>query len=70
MVKYLCFGNWSGVSSGSGRYTSSKVLVRDHRWKPCDSPTGDVENGGVAKDELVVVSVRESALGDVEVIPW
>lgn len=45
---------------------SSKEVVRDHRWKPWDSPTGLREKGGVAKDELVV-SVKESALGDVEV---
>lgn len=44
--------------------------MRDQRWKPCDSPTGEVENGGVANDELVVVSVRESALGEVDVTPW
>lgn len=52
---------------GRGRSISSKLAVRDQRWKPCDSPTGLREKGGVAKEEFVV-SVRESALGEVEVM--
>lgn len=42
-------------------------FLADYLWKPCDSPTGLSEKGGVANEELVV-SVRLSALGDVEVI--
>lgn len=52
---------------GKGRSVSSKFAVRDHRWKPWDSPTGLREKGGVANEEFVV-SVRESALGEVDVM--
>lgn len=52
---------------GNGKSTPSNVCTRDHRLKLCDSPTGLIENGGVANDEFVV-SVKLSALGDADVI--
>lgn len=52
---------------GNGKSMPSNACTRDHRWKLCDSPTGLIENGGVANEELVV-SVRLSALGDADVI--
>lgn len=68
MVNVRGFGNCNRTMAGNGRLSSSKLAVRLHRWKPWDSPTGLRENGGVAKLEFVVVSVRLSADGDVEVI--
>ena len=64
-------GNSTNLIGGNGRLISSKACTRDHRYEPCDSPTGLSENGGVAKDEFVV-SVSESALGegDVAMCKW
>lgn len=71
MVSSRGWGKGTGAIGGSGRseQTSSNVLEAyllqrpSKPWKPWLSPTGDVLNGGVAKLELVVVSVKESALG-------
>lgn len=64
IVSSLGSGNTSGTNSGSCSSIpcSSNETDDRHLEKPCDSPTGDRLNGGVAKLEFVV-SVRESADG-------
>lgn len=67
MVNVRGGGSTRGTTGGSGRLKSSKLAVLDHLWKPWDSPTGLREKGGVANEEFVV-SVKESALGEVDVM--
>ena len=63
IINSLGGGSETNLIGGSGRLTSSNCCMRVQLYKPCDSPTGLNENGGVANDEFVV-SVKLSADGD------